>query len=156
MLHKFTDLAAWAKVFKNGTNDSIKNEYYNSFQSIGSVCMYNLSPGEHAAVRFLGIQAPANWSVYNMPATLADVRVAKTPEKSAESATRETSPERPGAIWPRTPIAVPRDPTLPKPYRHEVSQLSSQNGDLPSFTRWGRYLHSKHTLRSAWTEPPCS
>lgn len=58
---------------------------------------------------------PAMPSVNSMPATLAEVSVAKTPENRADSATRETSPARPGAIWDRTPIWVPREPMLPKP-----------------------------------------
>jgi hypothetical protein len=50
-----------------------------------------------------------------MPAILALVNVDKTPENKAESATRETSPAREGAIWDNTPICVPRDPKLPNP-----------------------------------------
>ena len=54
-------------------------------------------------------------SVYSIPATLAEVKVARMPVKRADSATRETSPDRPGAIWESTPICVPREPKLPKP-----------------------------------------
>lgn len=51
----------------------------------------------------------------SLPATLAEVNVERTPEKSADTATREISPARPGAIWDSTPICVPREPMFPKP-----------------------------------------
>lgn len=54
-------------------------------------------------------------SLYNIPAILADVRVEMMPDTSADMATLETSPERLGAIWDKTPICVPREPILPKP-----------------------------------------
>lgn len=38
------------------------------------------------------------WSVTSMPAIDAEVSVASTPENKAESATRDTSPARDGAI----------------------------------------------------------
>ena len=57
-------------------------------------------------------------SVYNIPAILADVRVEMMPDTSADMATLETSPERLGAIWDKTPICVPSEPILPKPYIH--------------------------------------
>jgi len=53
--------------------------------------------------------------VISIPATLADVSVAKTPENKAETASFETSPARPGEICERTPIWVPREPIFPKP-----------------------------------------
>lgn len=42
--------------------------------------------------------------VINIPATLAEVSVAKTPENKAETASFETSPARPGEICESTPI----------------------------------------------------
>lgn len=56
--------------------------------------------------------------VTTRPATAADERVEMTPEKSADKATFETSPDRFGAICESTPIWVPREPRLPKPCVH--------------------------------------
>lgn len=53
--------------------------------------------------------------VINIPAILADVKVAKTPENRAEMATLATRPALPGARAPRTPIWIPTEEMLPKP-----------------------------------------
>lgn len=58
-----------------------------------------------------------SWLVTTRPATLAEVRVARTPEIRAETARRATSPPRVGASWLRIPIWIPREPMLPKPQR---------------------------------------
>jgi len=50
-----------------------------------------------------------------MPATLADVNVDKTPQKSAETATRKTSAPRLGASCDSTPIWMPSELMFPKP-----------------------------------------
>ena len=55
------------------------------------------------------------WLVTTKPATLALVKVEIAPAIKALSARRETSPERVGAIWDRTPTAVPSEPILAKP-----------------------------------------
>lgn len=52
----------------------------------------------------------------SMPATDAEVRVQSTPEMNAEMETLTTSPERLGEICDKTPIWIPREPILPKPY----------------------------------------
>jgi hypothetical protein len=52
---------------------------------------------------------------------LAEVRVDRTPQKKAEIETLTTSPERLGEICDRTPIWIPREPMLPKPYNNSKS-----------------------------------
>jgi hypothetical protein len=50
-----------------------------------------------------------------MPAIEAEVNVLRIPEKSADMATRETSPILLGAIWDSTLICTPKEPKFPKP-----------------------------------------
>jgi hypothetical protein len=57
----------------------------------------------------------ATWSLITRPATAAEVKVDRTPEMKAETASLLTSPPREGAIWVRMPIWIPREPMLPKP-----------------------------------------
>ena len=67
---------------------------------------------------------PTSWmisSVTTKPAMLALVSVLMAPAMRADSATRETSPDRLGASWDRTPICAPRDPRLANPQRAYVA-----------------------------------
>jgi len=54
-------------------------------------------------------------SEINMPAILAEVKVAMTPEIKAEMATLATRPDLPGARVESTPIWIPTEEILPKP-----------------------------------------
>lgn len=49
------------------------------------------------------------------PAIEAEVKVAKTPEIRAETASLAISPPRFGANWERIPIWIPSEPIFPKP-----------------------------------------
>ena len=87
------------------------------------------------------LMPPPMASVYSMPATAAELSVAMIPEIRAETATRDTSAERPGATWDRTPIWLPRDPILPKPYQdsqytNHKSEVGDPIWDIRSRRRW--------------------
>jgi hypothetical protein len=66
--------------------------------------------------------------VTNIPAMLAEVKVAITPEIKAEKATLATRPALPGASVESTPIWIPTEEILPKPQTAYVA-MSWERGE---------------------------
>lgn len=89
------------------------------------------NPPFYVAVVLAGVKYAA-WSVTSSPATLALVSVEMAPLISALSATRDTSPLRPGDICDSTPICVPREPMLAKPHSAYVA-MRRERGDRAAY-----------------------
>ena len=72
----------------------------------------------------------------NIPAMLAEVKVANTPEIRAEMATFAIRPARFGARAESTPIWIPTEEIFPKPHTAYVA-MSSERGERPRYSDFG-------------------